>query len=291
MSAAKPLFLSVLSITAVWTVAGLAARIEHVLIGVPDIERTANSLRTHYGLPVGDYGMVGGMQAISVPVGNGTTLKLIQHPPTQPQPHNVLEKAVMRAMRPKGSQFVAFTIAADEPASDLAGRLKSSSIGLSWKDSLKQEGQGELTVVGLEALEEAPLPFFTVGKEARADRALLAVEDPPPSSRWVSGRREGRKDRVSARVGVARQAQEGPCSGPECRGSASSDALTSSPSVTPAGIQYLELAGDRNRFNAWVGPNKVPVKWSRRPGPQGIVSVVIRTVEGPFIVLHEGKIY
>jgi hypothetical protein len=56
MSAAKPLFLSVLSITAVWTVAGLAARIEHVLIGVRDIERTANSLRAHYGLPVGDHG-------------------------------------------------------------------------------------------------------------------------------------------------------------------------------------------------------------------------------------------
>jgi hypothetical protein len=75
-------------------------------------------------------------------------------------------------MRPKGSQFVAFTIAADEPASDLAGRLKSSSIGLSWKDSLQQEGQGELTVVGLEALEEAPLPIFTVGKEARVGRCL-----------------------------------------------------------------------------------------------------------------------
>jgi hypothetical protein len=130
-----------------------------------------------------------------------------------------------------------------------------------------------------------------LGGIPQAERALLTVEDPPPTSRWVPGRREGWKDKVSARGAGARQAREEPCSGPGCHGSASSDALTSSPSVTPAGIQYLELAGDRKRFNAWVGANKVPVKWSRRPGPQGIVSVVIKTVEGPFIVLHEGKIY
>lgn len=125
----------------------------------------------------------------------------------------------------------------------------------------------------------------------QASRALVMIEDPLLSGKRTSGRREGWKDRLSAKEPGKGQILGRPCIGGECQPTASSDGRGSPLSMTPAGIQYLELAGDRDRYNAWVGANKVPVKWTRRPGPQGIVSVVINTVEGPSIVLHEGKIY
>lgn len=56
MYAARRLFVSVLTITAVGNSAGLAARIGHVLIGVRDFEKTVNSLRAQYGFPAGGYG-------------------------------------------------------------------------------------------------------------------------------------------------------------------------------------------------------------------------------------------
>jgi hypothetical protein len=76
--------------------------------------------------------------------------------------HGAGGRAVRKAVRPQGTQFVAFAIAADEPVGQLTRRLQSSSVELAWEDSLRYGRGNRLTVVGLEALNEAFLPFFTL---------------------------------------------------------------------------------------------------------------------------------
>jgi hypothetical protein len=127
------------------------------------------------------------------------------------------------------------------------------------------------------------------GGALQRDRSLLSAVG--LRGRQLSSKREERKQWPSAGIGGPGEVHHFSCSKPPCLPTAATGNDNVTPPVTPAGIHHLELAGNREQFNAWVGTNKVPVKWSRRPGPKGIVSVVISTLEGPFIVLHEGKVY
>ena len=54
--------------------------------------------------------------------------------------------------------------------------------------------------------------------------------------------------------------------------------------VQPVGFEYLELAGDQNSMEEWIGTDKLPLRWTT--GAPGIKAVGIKTAAGDTIVLQ-----
>ena len=52
--------------------------------------------------------------------------------------------------------------------------------------------------------------------------------------------------------------------------------------VKPLGIDYIEVAGDRQATEEWMGTNKLPLRWVE--GQPGIKAVGIKTETGIIVL-------